>query len=318
MGHRKRRTVGIWRALLLTATGLVLFALPATVGTRTESALEAQTPAAAAPDPTFVVASVKANKSGEGFIRFGLLPGGSFTAQNVPVRELIRFAYGYQNFQVEGGPGWINADRFDVTAKAEGELPQMGPGQIGPVNLMMRALLADRFKLVARNETKEMPIYSLVLARQDRKLGPKIELSTTDCAALFGARRGGAPGPPPGPPAPGERPQCGMFMGFGNIGAGDTTLANLAQMLSVRVNRIVVDKTGLEGKYSFTLEFAPEQLPPAGGPTPPPGAPPLPAFDANAPSLFTALQEQLGLKLESARGPVEMLIIESIEQPTPD
>ncbi len=308
------------RASLLTVAGLALFTDTATIRIAADAAPQAQA-GNASPAPSFEVASVKANKSGEGFIRFGLLPGGNFTAQNVPAKELVRFAYGFQNFQIEGGPGWINSDRFDVTARAGTDAPPTGPGQVGPVNLMMRALLADRFKLVVRRETKEMPIYSLVLARADGRLGPGMERTTTNCAELMAARRGGGappgppPGPPLGPPAPGAKPQCGMFMGPGNIGAGDTTLANFAQALSVRVSRIVVDKTGLAGNYSFALQFAPEQLP--AGPAPP-GAPPLPVIDPNAPSLFTALQEQLGLKLESTRGPVEMLIIENIEQPTPD
>jgi uncharacterized protein (TIGR03435 family) len=183
---------------------------------------------------------------------------------------------------------------------------------------MMRNLLAERFKLVARLEKKEMPIYSLVLARPDGKLGPKIEVSKTDCAALAGARRGG--GPPPAPPQPGERPSCGMFMGIGSLAAGGVSMTQLAQALSPQVNRIIVDKTGLTGQYAFNLDFTPDQLPRAGGPGPalPPGAPPLPPVDPNGPSLFTAIQEQLGLKLEATRGPVDVLVIESVEQPTPD
>ena len=267
----------------------------------------------------FEVASVKPNKSGENFIRFGLQPGGRFTAQNVPARELIRFAYNVQPFQIEGGPGWLSSDRFDVTAKAEGELPNVGPGQSGPVQQMMQNLLADRFKLKVHRESKEMPIYALVLARSDGKLGKQIEPSTTDCAAMrgrgAGPGRGGPGGPPPAPPQPGERPQCGMFMGFGSVGAGDVPLEQLAQLLSGRVQRIVVDKTGLTGRYSFNMEFTPDQMPPPGAA--PPGVQ-LPAVNPDGPSIFTALQEQLGLKLESTRGPVETLVIDSIEQPTPD
>ena len=184
---------------------------------------------------------------------------------------------------------------------------------------MLRALLAERFKLVVHMETKEMPVYALVLARPDGKLGPKIDVSTVDCAAMMAARGRGAGGPPPAPPAPGERPPCGVFMGPGNIAAGSVGMSQLAQVLSPRVNRIIVDKTELKGQYGFTLDFTPDQmpnLPP--GVTAPPGAPPLPPIDPNGPSLFTALQEQLGLKLDSQRGQVEMLVIDSIEQPTPD
>jgi uncharacterized protein (TIGR03435 family) len=95
-------------------------------------------------------------------------------------------------------------------------------------------------------------------------------------------------------------------------------MANFAQLLSNRVNRVVVDKTGLTGLYDFTMSFLPDQAPFLNGGTPPPGAPPLPGIDPDAPSIFTAIQEQLGLKLESQRGSVEMLVIDSLEQPTPD
>ena len=164
----------------------------------TSARLDAQNPSpAGSPLPVFEVASVKPNKSGEGFIRFGLQPGGRFTAQNVPARELIRFAYNVQPFQIEGGPNWLNSDRFDVTAKAEGELPPTGPGQSGPVQQMMQSLLADRFKLKVHRETKEMPVYALVLARSDGRLGKQIEPSTVDCAAQRG--RGAGPGGRGGP-----------------------------------------------------------------------------------------------------------------------
>jgi uncharacterized protein (TIGR03435 family) len=286
----------------------------------TAASLEAQNPPPApSASLVFEVASVKPNKSGEGFIRFGLQPGGRFTAQNVPARELVRFAYNVQPFQIEGGPSWLNSDRFDVTAKAEGDFPPVGPGQSGPVQEMMQNLLADRFKLKVHRETKEMPIYALVLARSDGRLGKQIEPSTVDCAAQrgrgAGPGRGGPGGPPPAPPQPGERPQCGMFMGIGNVGAGDVGIQQLAQLLSQRVQRIVVDKTGLTGRYSFNIEFTPDQMPPPGAA--PPGVQ-LPAINPDGPSIFTALQEQLGLKLESTRGPVETLVIDSIEQPTPD
>jgi uncharacterized protein (TIGR03435 family) len=293
----------------------------------TSARLDAQNPApaapaAGAPSLAFEVASVKPNKSGENFIRFGLQPGGRFTALNVPARELIRFAYNVQPFQIEGGPGWLSSDRFDITAKAEGDFQQFGPGQLGPANQMMQTLLADRFKLKVHRETKEMPIYALVLARSDGRLGKQIEPSTTDCAAMRGRGAGpgrggpgGPGGPPPAPPQPGERPQCGMFMGIGSVGAGDVPLQQLAQLLSQRVQRIVVDKTGLTGRYSFNIEFTPDQMPPPGGA--PPGVQ-LPPVNPDGPSIFTALQEQLGLKLESTRGPVETLVIDSVEQPTPD
>ncbi len=296
--RRPRRAVRAWLAAGLASVLLVH--------------ASAQAPAT----PAFEVASVKPNKSGEGFIRFGMQPGGRFNALNVPLRELIRVAYNVQPFQIEGGPGWINSDRFDVIANADGDIGPMGPGQMGPVQLMMQTLLADRFALKLRRETKDMPIYALVLARADGRLGPKIEPSTVDCAAMArgrGAAPAGGRGAPPAPPRPGERPECGAFMGPASVAAGGVSLDQLAQMLSARVGRIVQNRTGLTGNYAFNLDFTPDQMPQGG--FQPQGAPPI---DPNGPSLFTALQEQLGLKLDSQKGQAEMLVIESVSQPKPD
>lgn len=271
----------------------------------------------APPPPAFEVASVKPNKSGEPFIRFGMQPGGRFNAINVPLRELIRFAYNVQPFQIEGGPGWINSDRFDVTAKAEGDVGQVGPGQSGPVQMMMQNLLAERFGLKLRRETKEMPTYALIVAKADGKLGPKIEPSTVDCAALArgrGAAGGGGAPPPPPSFRPGQRPECGMFAGPGFIGAGGVSMDQMAQFLSGFARRLVQNKTGLTGNYAFDITFTPDQLPP--GVALINGAPA--AIDPNGPSFFTALQEQLGLKLDAQRGPVEMLVIDNVTQPIPD
>jgi len=267
--------------------------------------LEGQVPAA----PGFEVATVKPNKSGEPFIRIQVLAGGRVDIQNAPVAELIWIAYGVQPFQLEGGPGWINADRFDVLAKADTEFPPSGPGEV--LKQMMRSLLAERFGLKVRRETKEMPIYALVLARADGQLGPRLASSAVDCAAMA---RKAAPGEVPPPPRPGSPPQCGIFGVPGNLAGGDVPLDQVADMLSGRVRRLVVNRTGLTGHYSFSLEFTPDQLPPPGA-AGSPGAHPV---DPNGPSLFTALQEQLGLRLDSQRGPVDMLVVESVSQPTPD
>ena len=274
--------------------------------------LTAQAPPAT---PQFEVASVKPNKSGPGPMRIGMQPGGRFTATNVPVRDLISMAYGERqplpNFQIIGGPGWVTSDRFDIAAKAEGA-PQ--PSQAGPPTqmfLMLRSLLAERFKLVAHEETRDQPIYVLRLDRSDGKLGPKFRPATVDCAALRGATRGA---PPPGPPPPGQAPPCGMMMGPGRLMSGGASIDMLANSLSRFVGRVVVDRTGLTGNFEWTLEFTPDQsqMPPGGVP------PGVPAPPVDGPSLFTALKEQLGLKLESDHGPVRVLVIDSIEQPTAD
>jgi bla regulator protein blaR1 len=276
--------------------------------------LAAQAPASS---PQFEVASIKPNKSGPGPMRIGFQPGGRFTAMNVPVRDLISLAYGQPqplpNFQIIGGPGWVTSDRFDVTAKGEGDV-QPGPGGAPMISLMLRGLLAERFKLVAHEEIRDQPVYVLRLDRSDGKLGPAFKPSTVDCAAMRGANRGG---PPPGPPPPGQAPVCGMMMGPGRLMSGGTPMEVLTNTLSRLVSRVVVDRTGLTGNYEATLEFTPDQsqLPPGGLANLPPG---VPAPPVDGPSLFTALKEQLGLKLDSDHAPVRVLVIESIEQPTPD
>jgi uncharacterized protein (TIGR03435 family) len=262
--------------------------------------------------PAFEVASVRPNTSGDGMVRLGIQPGGRFTATNVPLRVLVRNAYQVQDFQIVDAPDWIRSERFDIVAKAESDVPP-GPmgGPPGPMQLMLQSLLAERFKLVLHTDKRELPIYTLVLARSDGRLGNQLRASTVDCAALIrDARARGGP-----PPAPGERPMCGIRIGPGRLGAGGVPLENFSAALSPFVQRVVVDRTGLTGNYDIDLSWTPDQMPQGG---PPPGAPPLPPIDPNGPSLFTAVQEQLGLKLDSTRGPVDVLVIDSIQRPTPD
>ena len=305
------------------AAGFTVFLVPVSISLMTWPRMDAQeigvrapqgAPPTAGDSPstaTFEVASIKANKSGDGRVMVSMLPNGRYTATNVAVRLLVQQSYGLQPFQIVGAPNWTTSDRFDIVAK-----PPDGftPDQLRP---MMRALLADRFKLKAHLETREMPLYELVLAKSDGKLGPNLKTTKTDCAAMARGRRGG---PPPAPPQPGEPIECGFMIGPGNMNAGGMPMTELARSLSQFVNRIVVDKTGLTGNYDFQLTYTPEGR--GGFLGLPPGAPPLgvdaPASDPNRPSLFTALQEQLGLKLDSQKGPVEVLVIDSIEQPTED
>ena len=267
------------------------------------SSLEAQAPA----DAAFEVASVKPNKSGDGRVMLGLQPGGRFNATNVPLRLLLRQAFNVQEFQIVGGPDWLGSDRFDVVAKApEGEFTadRMRP--------MLRSLLAERFQLAVHNETREMPVYVLAKARADGKLGPNMTPAAVDCAAVMRGRRAG--GPPPAPSQPGQKVECGFMIGPGRMNAGGMPMTNLAQSLSPLVGRIVLDKTELTGDYDFELTYSPEGL--AGLPPLLNGAPP--PVDPNAPTIFTALQEQLGLKLDSRQGPVDVIVIDRVEQPVAD
>jgi uncharacterized protein (TIGR03435 family) len=264
-------------------------------------------------NPTFEVASIKRNTSGDGrvFIRN---QAGRFVATNVTLKLLIRNAYRLQDFQISGGPSWLSADHFDIVAKVDSGVEQtpFTPDQSAPstVQLMIRALLADRFKLVVHTEKKDLPIYALVVARKDGRLGAELHKSEIDCGALAAAPgRSSQP-----PPTPGGLPQCGVRIGIGNMSVNGGTLAQLANSLAMFVGRTVVDKTELTGAFDFNLTWTPDQMPNVQAGPPPPNAPPPPPADA--PSIYTALQEQLGLKLDSTRGPVEILVIDRADHPT--
>lgn len=270
----------------------------------------------AAQDPSFEVASIKPNKSGSGMIGIRFPGVGLFNVINMPLREMVRFAYQVQLTQIEGGPDWANSERFDIIAKAEGR-PTMSQ-----VHAMMRSLLAERFALKLHNETREMPIYELVVARADKRLGTQLQPATNECRPIRVPN--GAPKPPPPPPGgpgpeaipPGDDGvdlRCGALFGPGFITLRQFTMDRFARDLTMVARRVVVNRTGLEGRYDIDVEFSPEFRP-----APPPGAPEIAAPPSDGPSLFTAIQEQLGLKLESARGPVEMLVIDAAQRPQPD
>jgi uncharacterized protein (TIGR03435 family) len=266
-------------------------------------------------DPAFEVASVKPNKSGDGRVAMLGQPGGRFNASNVTLQMLISTAYGtpqpLPNFQILEGPDWIRSDRFDIVAKAPADTP---PGPNSQMSLMVRTLLKERFGLVVHNEMRELPVYALVMARADRRPGPQLKPAAVDCAALMARGRGTAPPPTS---QPGERPPCGVRLTGGNLAGGGSSMAQLAFAISRFVSRPVLDKTELSGSFDFDLQWTPEQMPPA-APAGPPGAPPLPQIDPNGPSIFTAVQEQLGLKLESTKGPVDVVVIDRAERPTED
>lgn len=273
----------------------------------------AQAPAQA-PDPnvpvTYEAASVKPNKEGGRGSSIRRQPGGRLTATNFPLRALITFAYQIQGFQLVGDPSWIRNENFDIVAKMEGDPPPVMPGTgPDPHMLAMRTLLAERFKLAVHRETREMDIYALVVNRPDGTLGPNLRRTTTDCEAMMAARRGGPPPAQPGPDAPF---QCGMRGTPGRLTVNAMPLSLFANNLSGQVQRVVVDRTGLSGGWDFEITYAPEQ------PVNPPPGVEFPAADPNAPSLFTAIQEQLGLKLQSTKGPVEVLVVDRIERPTSD
>ena len=267
------------------------------------SGLLAQTPAPAA-RPAFEVASIKRNVSASDNASVRAQPGGRVTVTNNSLRNIIRNAYNLQNFQIIGGPDWINTERWDISAKAPDDAP---PQQM---LLMVRTLLADRFKLVVRNETRELPIFALVVSRSDNQLGPQLRRSSVDCAALFAAARGRGQEPPP---TTNGRPTCGTRTTRGNMMTTGVAMSDFARNLAPFTGRPVVDKTGLTGAFDVDLTWTPDPAPPG---------PDVPAPQAAQPgdgvSLFTAVQEQLGLKLDAQRGPVAVLVIDSAERPAED
>ena len=269
-------------------------------------------PAAQTPSPSdrFDVASVKPNRSGALSIGFDVPGARRFTVNNAPLRDIIRFAHDLDEARLVGGPEWIRSERFDIVATAERDIPAWTPDGPPAVLLsMVRALLAERFHLDTHHDTRELPVYALVLARSDRKLGPRASVSTVDCAAASGSRAA------PQPASPGEPPVCGMRIGPGQMLLGGVPMSRFATVLVPFAGRLVVDRTDLTGTYNLQLSWTPQGrlLGPA-----PDGAPPLPPTDPNGASLFASIQEQLGLKLEPTRAPVEVVVIDRVERPSPD
>ena len=261
--------------------------------------------------PTFEVATVKPIKSPDAMSRVSIQPGGRLTFSNITLKRLIDTSFqrvGFDSREVIGGPDWVDSDRWEVMAQAKGEL--VGPdGFPGPAFTMLRNLLAERFRLQVHEEKRERSVYLLEFVRPDRRLGAQLRRSTIDCAAIA---RDEAQGKPPAGP-PGQQRPCAVAVPPGQLRASAVTVSALANVLSSFVGRPVVDRTGLDGAFDIELEFSPESrpgfLPPEPGAAPPSG---------DGPSLFTAIQEQLGLTLVTGRAAVDVLVIDRAERPTPD
>ena len=243
--------------------------------------------------PAFDVVSIKPNLSAGDSTMLGGpdLGHGLFRARNVRVRNLVQFAYNVQDFLIFGGPGWINSDRFDIEAKAD------GPLTIEQGRALVKGMLEDRFQLKVRRENASKSVYSLMIGRG----GAKLNLSSDQTPPVLG------------PPAEGAPRRDGLPRGAARMGPGQfhsfaRPISALAQMLAVQLKRPVVDRTDLKGLYDIDLKWTPDQIPAD-----------LPAEarpDETGPSLFTALMEQLGLKLESTTALVEVIEIEKVDKPT--
>lgn len=252
----------------------------------------------------FEVASIKPDQSGSGNRFIGFSDPGRYRATNIPAVSLIEIAYNVQRFQLSGGPSWINSQTYDVEAKVDesvvAELQKLSDEQKEDrVRAMLRSLLADRFKLKVNQQKRELPIFALVIAKGGAKLTP---------TALSPASANTA----------GQHSGWGIFPG--KLKGTAITMNELARVLEsqpVVGGRVIINDTKMDGSYDLTLEWAPDSStlsPRATGGDQASDNPPL--AQTTGPSIFTALQEQLGLKLERRKGPVDTVIIEHIEKPS--
>jgi bla regulator protein blaR1 len=304
------RKLNFSKKLLLLAAGLLAVAAPILFGLQNAPPSHATPQGDTATDAhTFDVASIKPNKSGNNMVRMMIKPEG-LSATGGTLQMLIESAYEIQDFQIVGGPKWISSDKYDIEAKLDGaqmdRLKSLSPDESRlESKRMLRALLANRFQLVLHRETKDLPGYALVMA----KGGPKLHEAT--------------PGDtyPNGIKGPDGQPGTGLMIMGGNRGpvtGQGISIEHLARLLSQQLSRTVLNETGLTGNYDFTLQWAPdERAGPMPGAHEGDGARPEDASpDSSRPSIFTAVQEQLGLKLEARKVPVEMLVIDHVEPPS--
>jgi bla regulator protein BlaR1 len=298
------------RKLLLTMAGLLAGASPFVFGAlnATERQAGSQTPNTSH-SYEYEVASIKPNSSGTNMVRLMFSPDG-LTATNGTLQMFINAAYRIDDNQISGGPSWLKSDHYDIEAKMDSAtadaLHKLSEEQARiERQRMLQALLADRFKLTIHRETRELPIYALVIAKN----GPKLQEAK--------------PGDtyPNGIKGPDGHAGAGMmFMsGRGSVTGQGIPISDLVRFLSRQLGRKVEDKTGLTGKYDLTLQWTPDESQGAmfkGPSSEPQGSASPPPPEATGPSIFTALEEKLGLKLESQKGPVETLVIDHVEKPS--
>ena len=255
-------------------------------------------PVVAQDRPTFEVASIKPNKSGASNGRADAAPNGRVTITNSTLYELIRNGFQLQGNEMVRGErlaSWVDSERWDIVAQGP---PITGPASQQQLRTMLQNLLIDRFKLVTKREMRDVPAFALVFARSDRRLGPQITASTLDCAALVAAASKAA--------APGSVRVCGRNSGPGFITTLGTPLQDFARTLGIFAGRYVFDATGLTDRFDLELKWTPDQ-----------GAGNVGAL-TDGTSLFTAVQEQLGLRLEPRQAPINAFVIESAERPMED
>ena len=257
------------RRFLMLAAGAICFALPS-CGVAIERLALAQTPVTPTGPAAFEVASIKPHRDGDDTQETNLLPGGRYVGINASVRKLIRLAFGVEDSQIVGAPGWIDSERYDIEAKT-GETTQLEPPEFQRVLL---ALLEERFQLKFHTEMRERPAYWLVVQKSGAKL--KVHAGTSEPSMKtnsVGAKR--------------------------VLEATNISMKDLAGALTRQAGRITEDHTGLTGNFDVSLEWDINET-----------------TDSVVPSLFTALEEQLGLKLNPAKGQVEVIVVDHVERPS--
>ena len=245
--------------------------------------VQAQSPQVA--KPAFEVSTVRRNVSGETAGSLRMDPSGMFRAVNLDLRTLIANAYRDATrrllpFQIMNAPDWLSKERFDLTAKVAVS-QESTPAAFAQLPLLVQSLLEDRFSLKVHRETRQLPIYRLITSRPDRQLGPKMRVSSVDCAK--------------------DATQCALESAAGHLASKALDLDTLVQLLAIPTQRMIIDRTGLTGRFDVQLDWRPLNAT-AGN-------------SDNVADLFSALQEQLGLKLESATDAVEVLVIDRVEHP---
>ncbi len=306
MTKRLARDLSLGKKVCLTISCAAALMGPLVFGLLNAPTIRAQsTPGASGPLPSFEVASIKLDHSGSPGTHIHYRSG-RFSAAGVTVKALIQFANNVQGFQISGEPGWANSEKYDIEAKdfdsVVENFPNLPPEErMGHIELCVQSLLADRLKLKLRHETRELPVYVLVIA----KSGPRMKVTTPGNIYLDGWK---------GPDGKSHPDQGFDSEKSGEVTAQAVQMEQFARYLSRQVGRTVLDQTGLRDNFDFKLKWSPDENRAAMSDAP--GAEAVPISDSSGPSIFTALQEQLGLKLEATKGPVEVLVIEHVERPT--